>query len=72
MPVIHPVCGGLDALSAQLTACLRRVSNTGQITTALHDCETTSSELVALRTWVQDYHCPVVALESTGVSWKLG
>jgi hypothetical protein len=31
--VIHPVCGGIDGHAAQLTACLRRVSEDGQITT---------------------------------------
>src|SRR5262245_55691633 len=70
MQVIHPVCCGIDAHSAQLTACLRRVSDTGQITTELHDCGTTYNELVAFRTWLQAHHCPVVALESTGVYWK--
>ena len=70
MQVIHPVCWGIDAPSAQLTACLRRVSDTGQITTELHDCGTTYRELVAFRTWLQDQHGPVVALESTGVYWK--
>jgi transposase len=70
MQVIHPVCCGLDAHSAQLPACLRRVSDTGQSTTALYDCGTTYSALVAFRPWLQDQNGPVVALESTGVSWK--
>jgi hypothetical protein len=67
MQVMHPVCCGIDGHAAQLTACLRRVSAEGQITTELVDCGTTYSELVAFRTWLQDQKCPVVALESTGV-----
>ena len=59
MQVIHPVCWGIDAHAAQLTACLRRVCDTGQITTELHDCGTTYRERVAFRTWLQDHHCPV-------------
>ena len=51
MPVLPPVCCGLDAHAAHLTACLRRVSDPGQITPALRDCGTSYSELVALRPW---------------------
>jgi hypothetical protein len=32
MQVIHPVCCGIDVHAAQLTACLRRVSDDDQIT----------------------------------------
>jgi hypothetical protein len=45
--VIPPVCGGIDAHAAQLTAGLRRVSDTGQITTALYDCGTTDWALAS-------------------------
>jgi hypothetical protein len=67
MPVIPPVCCGIDVHAAQLTACLRRVSEAGQITTELVEYGTTSSALVAFRTWLQEQQCPIVALESTGV-----
>ena len=67
MQVIHPVCCGMDVPAAQLTACLRRVSEAGQITTELVEYGTTYSELVAFRTWFQEQQCPIVALESTGV-----
>ena len=46
------------------------MSEEGQITTELVEYGTTSRELVAFRCWVQEQHCPVVALESTGVDWK--
>jgi hypothetical protein len=61
MPVIHPVCCGIDVPSAQLTACLRRVSDESQITTALVECGTTSRALIAFRAWLQAQQCPVVA-----------
>ena len=70
MQVSHPMCCGLDVHAAQLTACLRRVSEDGQISTELVEYGTTSRELAACRTWLHQQHCPVVALESTGVSWK--
>ena len=70
MQVISPVCCGIAMHAAPLTACLRRVSDEGQITTALVDCGTTYRALLAFRTWWQAPPCPVVAMESTGVSWK--
>lgn len=67
MQVIHAVCCGIDVHAAQLTACLRQVSEAGQITTEVVEYGTTYSELVAFRSWLQERQCPVVAMESTGV-----
>src|SRR5262245_66582154 len=46
MHVLHSVCCGIDVRAAQLTACLRRVSDDGQITTALVTCGTTYRDLI--------------------------
>lgn len=70
MQVIHPVCCGIDVHAAQLTACLRRVSEDGQITTEVVEYGTTYGALVAFRSWLQAHQCPIVAIESTGVYWK--
>jgi transposase len=70
MQVVHPVCCGLDVHQATLTACLRRVSDDSQVTTDLREFGTTYPELLALSDWLVDQHCPVVAMESTGVYWK--
>jgi transposase len=70
MQVMHPVCCGIVVHAAQLTACLRRVSEDGQITTELVEYGTTYRELLACRSWLHKQHCPVVALESTGVYSK--
>jgi transposase len=70
MQVVYPVCCGVDAHPAQLTACLRRVSDDGQITTVLHESGTTYDELLAFRQWLIEQDCPIVALESTGVYWQ--
>ena len=70
MQVLHPVWCGIDVHAAQLTACLRRGSEDGEITTALVACGTTYRDRIAFRTWLQEQQCPVVAMESTGVYWK--
>ena len=70
MQVVHPVCCGLDVHQATLTACVRRVSADGQITTDLREFGTTYPALLARSDWLVAQHCPVVAMESTGVYWK--
>ena len=46
------------------------MSPEGQITTEQRDCGTTYHALLALSDWLAENHCPVVALESTGVYWR--
>ena len=67
MQVVHPVCCGLDVHQASLTACLRRMSDDGQITTEGRVCGTTFRDLLALSDWLAEQACPIVAMESTGV-----
>ena len=69
MPVVYPVCCGIDVHQAQLTA-FSPLSPEGQITTEQRDCGTTYHELLALSDWLAERHCPVVALERTGVYWR--
>ena len=57
MEIVHPVCCGIDVHAAQLTACLRRVSEAGQITTELVEYGTTYRELLAFRSWLQEQGC---------------
>ena len=71
MQVLHPVCCGIDVHSAQLTACLRQVSDDGQNTTELVDCGTPYRERIAFRTGLQAQQCPVVALDLLYVSVSL-
>ena len=67
MQVVHPICCGLDVHQARLTACLRRVDADGQVTTEMREFGTIYAELLALSDWLVAQHCPVVAMESTGV-----
>ena len=36
MPVVYPVCCGIDVHQAQLTACLRQVDGEGHVTVCDH------------------------------------
>ena len=66
----HSVCCGLDVHKDTLTACLRRVDTNGQVSKEGREFATTSTSLLALSDWLVEQHCPVVAMESTGVYWK--
>ena len=70
MHVVHPICCGLDVHQARLTACLRHVNDAGQVTTEWREFGTIYSELLALSDGLVAQHCPIVAMESTGVYWK--
>jgi transposase len=70
MPVVHPICCGIDVHQAQLTACVRRVDVDGQVTQEVRAFATTYDALLTLSTWLTEQQCPIVAMESTGVYWR--
>src|SRR5262249_43623801 len=70
MQVVHPVCCGIDVHKDTLTACLRRVDANGQVSKEGREFATTYTSLLTLSDWLVEQHCPVVAMESTGVDWK--
>ena len=70
MQVEHPVCCGIDVHKDMLTACLRHVEGNGQVSKEVREFATTYQALLALADWLAEQHCPVVAMESTGVYWK--
>ena len=43
---------------------------TGHVTQEIREFGTTLSALLLLLEWLVAQHCPVVAMESTGVYWK--
>ena len=67
MQVVHSICCGIDVHQACLTACLRHVDAAGQVRQDVREFATTYSALLALLDWLVEAHCPVVAMESTGV-----
>jgi transposase len=70
MPVVHPVCCGIDVHQARLTACLRCVASDSQVTQEVREFATTYSASLAFTEGLIEQHCPVVAMESTGVYWQ--
>jgi hypothetical protein len=67
MQVEHPVCCGIDVHKDTLTACLRRVDANGHVSKEGREFATTYTSLLALSDWLVEQHCPVVAMDSTGV-----
>lgn len=67
--VLHPICCGLDVHKDSVTACLIVQTPSGE---RIEQCEfrTFTRDLRALREWLLDNECPVVAIESTGVYWR--
>jgi transposase len=53
-----------------LTACLCCVQAHGQVTQDVREFATMYSTSLALTEWLAEQHCPVVAMESTGVYWQ--
>jgi transposase len=61
---------GLDVHNETVAACVRVPDPTGQRVQQKHIFGTTTSELLALRDWLEAHGVTHVAMESTGVFWK--
>jgi hypothetical protein len=71
MQVVHPVCGGTDVHQAPLTACLRRVTEEGQVTQEVRGCAAPDPALLAWLGWLSARHCPVVVMRcSSGMRMR--
>lgn len=69
MDVIHPRCAGLDVHKDEVVACVRGQRG-GRVERHRERFPTTTAGLLSLATWLGDQHCPVAAMEATGVYWK--
>ena len=67
--VLHPICCGLDVHKETVAACLIVQTATGEHIEH-REFGTFTHELRALKEWLLDNECPVVAIESTGVYWR--
>ncbi len=68
MDTLYPRCAGLDVHKDTVVACVRCVDKPQR-----HEVRTfgtTTSELIALREWLESNVCSHVAMEATGVYWK--
>ncbi len=69
MDVIYARCVGLDVHKETVVACLRLVVD-GKVRREVRSFGTTTSALLALRSWLTDMRCTHVAMEATGVYWR--
>jgi len=70
MQVMYPTCAGIDVHKREVKVCLITRDAAEQRTKEVRTCRTMTRDLLALRDWLQDHGCPIVAIESTGVYWK--
>lgn len=70
LSVIHPVCCGLDVHKGKISACLITADQAGNEEYEIREYGTFTDELIELREWLIANHCPIVAMESTGVYWR--
>ncbi|HEC35158.1 MAG TPA: IS110 family transposase [Anaerolineae bacterium] len=70
MRIVHTTCAGVDVHKQHVTVCLITRDASGQRTQEVRTYRTVTKELLAMRDWLQDHGCRVVAIESTGVYWK--
>jgi len=70
LSVVHPVCCGLDVHKDSIAACLLFSDEMGQEHKEIREFGTFTDELLALRDWLFEHDCSVVAMESTGIYWR--
>ncbi len=70
MEVLYERCAGLDVHKAQVMAC-RRVATKGKVSQEVRTFVTTTTGLLALAEWLAEVECTHVAMEATGVYWKV-
>jgi len=68
--VVHPICCGLDVHKESISACVIYLDNNGADQYEIKVFGTFTDDLMRLRSWLIDYECPVVAMESTGIYWR--
>lgn len=69
LDVLDPVCCGLDVHKKSISACLITQTDSGEHVEQRH-FGTSTHNLRALKDWLLENECPVVAIESTGVYWR--
>lgn len=70
MEVIIARCCGLDVHQKTVVACVRIQGPTGQVAQEVRTFGTTTSQVRALKAWLEDQAVTHVAMEATGVLWK--
>jgi len=70
MEVVVTCCAGLDVHQVSIVACVNSTGRGGRSHKEIRTFGTMRDDLVALREWLVQAGCTLVAMESTGVYWK--
>jgi transposase len=70
MEILILCCAGLDVHKKTVMACIRRITDGGEVLQLSRRFGTTTAELLALADWLAAHGVTHVAMESTGVYWK--
>jgi len=70
MDILYPRCAGLDVHKDTVVAGVR-LAGDGPVRTEVRTFNTTTPGLLALSAWLAEHGCTHVAMEATGVYWKL-
>jgi transposase len=70
MEVLHRCCAGLDVHKQTIQACVRRLTDQGQVTSETRLFGSMTNHILALADWLAAEGVTHVAMESTGVYWK--
>lgn len=70
MEVMVERCCGIDVHKSKLSACLLVGKPNGKVEKTVRTFSTMTSDLLALKDWLEAEWCTHVAIESTGVYWK--
>ena len=70
MRIVHTTCAGIDVHKRDITVCLITRKTATQRVQEVRTYGTVTKDLLAMRDWLEDHNCQVVAIESTGVYWK--
>jgi transposase len=70
MDAILESCAGLDVHQETVVACILTGPLDQKPNKVIRTFSTTTTELLALANWLEEFKCSQVAMESTGVYWK--
>lgn len=67
--ILHPVCCGMDIHKDKISCCLI-YEHEQEVCIEIREVTAFTDDLLALREWLLELNCPVVAMESTGIYWR--
>lgn len=70
MEGVAACCAGLDVHQASVVACVNLTGRNGRSQKEVRTFGTMRGDLIALRDWLTQAGCTLVAMESTGIYWK--